>query len=405
MWTSLKQYVLRLIRRALNISFSKDKDLLTFIPHAGCEIDGSNFINYKSDSALTFFHYIAIKYGKKYKYQIAAGDDKKNELQDKVSRYYPELKVRIISHPALSHSRFSPSIALSKSYYIFSSQAIPFDYISNKRQEVYFLGYYALNLKNDINDQYIANHKWYNRAYTCFFSPSLLFSQINSLVYNVPISKFYIAGLARNDNINKFCECPKLNNWIITSVEYDVKKIFLYTPTHRDYEESVSVVRRGIMGFEFNKDEIELFLKDINAVIIVKIHSRQNVEALRRDLPNGVLLHESSEDYGLNELLQKADFLISDYTSAYYDYLLLDRPVLFNFYDFDMYRNTRGFSFDPIEPIFAGEVFVDQKSMIEKMSLVLNEDNYKEKRHFVRDLIFKYKDMRASERVYNHVFN
>lgn len=400
----MKHLLLRLARSLISKYSSKDKSLLTFIPHYGCEIDGSDLFNYKSDSALTFFHYIAKKYGKKYKYQIAVGESQKEKLIKKVCNSYPELDIRIISHPVLCHKRFSICRILSKSFYIFTSQAIEFDYLSSKYQEIYFLGYYAGNFKNDIINQYQSNLKWYRRAYTGFFSPSLLFSQINSIVYNVPLSKFHITGLVRNDNLLKSYDCTELDRWIESSVDYDIKNVFLYTPTHRDYEESSSA-KRGILGFDLNKDEIESYLKSHNAVIIVKIHSRQNIDALKEDLPNGILIHKSSNVYGLNELLQKADYLISDYTSTYFDFLLLDRPVLFNFYDFDKYQKFRGFSFDPIDSIIAGEIFFDQKTMIEKMSIVMKEDNYREKRHFVRDLIFKYRDNQAAERVYNHVFD
>lgn len=44
-----------------------------------------------------------------------------------------------------------------------------------------------------------------------------------------------------------------------------------------------------------------------------------------------------------------SDVLITDYTSAYFDFLLLDKPVVFNFYDFEEYSETRGFSFTPIK--------------------------------------------------------
>lgn len=400
----IHQYILRHARRLINKYTLKDKSLLTFIPHYGCEIDGSNLINYKSDSALTFFHYIAKKYGKKYKYQIAASEKQKADLENKISSLYPDLDINIIYHPVLCHKRFSICKAISKSFYVFTSQAIEFDYLSNKNQEIYFLGYYAGNFKNDMINQYQSNIKWYNRVYTKFFSPSLLFSQINSNVYNVPLSKFYITGLVRNDNLYEIYHCPQLDNWINLSVDYEVKNIFLYTPTHRDYEMS-SNVKRGIMGFDLNRNEIESYLRSHNAVIIVKLHSRQNLETLKEDLPSGILLHKSSDEYGLNELLQKANYLISDYTSTYFDFLLLDRPVLFNFYDFDKYQESRGFSFDPLDPIIAGDIFIDQKSFIEKMSLVIKEDKYREKRHFVRNLLFKYQDNCAAERVYNYVFN
>ena len=401
--SAIKQYIGSIVRRFINAITPKDNTLLTFIPHGGCEIDGYNFINYKSDSALSLFHYIIEKHGDKFKYQVAAGYSEQLKLQELVSQTYPNIDVKIILHPAYTKNIWNTCKELSKSKYIFTSEAIPFDYI-NKSQNVFYLGYYASNFKNDFNAHYLKFNKWYKRAYTNFFSSSFGFSQINALVYNVPLSKFIITGLVRNDNLLLPYQCPQLDDWIKSNVEYEVKKVFLYTPTHRDYERT-ELTKRSLLGFDFHSKTIENFLSDNNAVIIIKIHSHQNADVLKRDIPKGILLHHASTDYGLNELLQRADCLITDYTSTYFDYLLLDRPVLFNFYDFDIYQKTRGFAYDPLDAILAGEKFSDQDSMLTKMSQVMKEDKYKEKREFVRDLLFKYKDPKAAERVYNFVFD
>lgn len=401
--SKVKKYIRRFINRTINLSTKKEINLLTFIPHGGCEKDGLNFMNYKSDSALTFFHYIVHEHGNKYKYQIASGENEKDYLQRKVKELYPNLDIVMISHPLIRGSNFNLCKSLSKSHYIFTSQALPLDYFVSKHN-IYFLGYYAGNFKNDLIEKYEVVAEWYNRTYSGFFSPSLLFSQINSLVYDVPISKFHITGLIRNDNLFDPYDCPELDRWISSSVDYEVKKVFLYTPTHRDYEEK-STVKRSILGFDINSDELECFLKEKKIVIIVKIHSHQNIEALSKELPKGILLHQASQTYGLNELLQRSAYLITDYTSTYFDYLLIDKPVLFNFYDFEIYEKNRGFSFDPILPILAGEQFIDQRSMIEKIQSIMREDRFKEKRSFVRDMLFKYKDNKSAERVYNYIFN
>lgn len=401
--TSLKNYFGRTLRKAINFFTRKDDTLLTFIPHGGCEIDGYSFINYKSDSALTMFRYIAGKYGARYRYQIAVGTSQLSDLLKYAKIAFSDLDINIIVHPALNKKRFSSCKSLSRSKYIFTSEAIPFDYIS-KKQFVYYLGYYSGNFKSDFNAPHQYSNLWYNKTYAGFFSTSSSFSQINALVYNVPLSKFIITGLVRNDNLLLPYHCPKLDDWINSNVEYEVNKVFLYTPTHRDYEQKEST-KRSLLGFDIQKQTLEKYLSENNAVIIIKVHSHQNIEVLEKEIPKGILLHHASYDYGLNELLQRADYLITDYTSTYFDYLLLDRPVLFNFYDYDIYEATRGFTYDPLDAILAGEKFSDLESMLNKMSEVIKEDKFKEKRKFVRDLLFKYKDTKAAERVYNYVFD
>lgn len=404
---SLKRIIEIVIRRIIVSTTKEDGKSLTFIPHGGCEKDGYNLLNYKSDSALTMFRYIADNHGNKHKYQIAAGENEISRLQKIADEEYPCLDIRFFVHPGLCKSlktRLRTCKSMSGSKYIFTSEAIPFDYIS-KEQKVYYLGYYSGNFKNDFIAHYQLHKKLYSRAYTNLFSTSYSFSQVNSLLYNIPLSRFVITGLVRNDNLLLPYNCSQLDNWIKSEVDYDVKHVFLYTPTHRDYEREKGVSERSIMGFDILTKELEKFLADNKAVIIVKIHSAQNIDVLKKEVPKGVLLHKANSEFGLNELLQKADYLITDYTSTYFDYLLLDRPVLFNFYDFDIYKKTRGFNYDPIDSIIAGEIFIDQESMLEKMKQVMKEDHYKWKRKFVRDLIFKYQDSNAAQRVYEYIFN
>ena len=45
-------------------------------------------------------------------------------------------------------------------------------------------------------------------------------------------------------------------------------------------------------------------------------------------------------------LLRNADALITDYSSAYFDYMLLNRPIAFTVEDIEEYRKKRGFVFD-----------------------------------------------------------
>lgn len=400
--SKFKNHIGKLIRCLINQLSKQDARLLTFIPHGGSEIDGYNIFNYKSDSALTFFHYVLVTYGNKYKYQIATGENEKASLSELAKKFYPGVEIKMISHPIGGKNQLSICKAISKSVYIFTSQAISFDYVTSK-QSVNFLGYYSGNFKNDFVEKHKHNPQLFNN-YACFFSLSNLFTQINALLYNVDINKFKITGLVRNDNLYLPYDCPSLDSWIQKGVDYEVEKVFLYTPTHRDYEEHHNK-KRSILGFDFDKDIIESFLKIHKCVIIVKLHSHQNINTLAKEVPTGVLLHKASKEYGLTEMMQRADFLISDYSSTYFDYLLLDRPVLFNFYDLDIYEETRGLTFDPLNGIIAGEIFTDQNTMLKKMELVMSKDEFQSHRHIIRDIFFKYKDSKASERVFENVFN
>ena len=48
----------------------------------------------------------------------------------------------------------------------------------------------------------------------------------------------------------------------------------------------------------------------------------------------------------INELYLVSDLLITDYSSVYFDYLNLNKPVIFINTDEDTYKDERGFIFD-----------------------------------------------------------
>lgn len=397
--------------RGVNACIPKQKNTLAFIPHGGCYSDGNSLFNYKSDNALSFLHFLITKYKDKYEYRLAVDCREIEDMQRRLDREYPRIKIRcfVFFAPETSKIRrfrnlFAALNALCRCKYVFTSQALPVPY-STKRQKFIYLGYYACNFKNDYLPMYLKNAKNYNRTYDIMAAPSLLFGQINSHIYNIPLHKFVTLGMSRNDELLKIEKNEHLEKRIAEAAGYPVKHVFLYTPTHRDYEEGCSATR-SILGFDVDPAVFGNFLRTNEAIIICKIHSKQNPDVLSAALPEGVVLHRPNEKYGLCELMQRADCLITDYTSTYFDFLLLDRPVLFNFYDFATYEKTRGFSFDPLDSIIAGEIFTDETSFYRALGTVRSgNDPHREKRRFVRDLVHKYQDTEASQRIYSYLFH
>lgn len=94
-------------------------------------------------------------------------------------------------------------------------------------------------------------------------------------------------------------------------------------------------------------------------VIIVKLHPFQRRERVNCDGFSNIVLIENEDlermDIPVNRILGKADALISDYSSAAVDYLILDRPIGFLLEDVEEYGNSRGFVFDPVREWLPGE--------------------------------------------------
>ena len=382
-----------------NLVTCKEENTLAFIPHGGMYANGYDLFNYKSDNCLAFLHYLIERFGSKYKYRLACDIRQYDELSERIKSELPHIDIKCFPFFGLN-LRPAHYQELMKCSVIFTAEGYPLPFKSPE-QKVVFLSYF-IPFKDDYK-YHSTDQEDYNSFLDLCISTSSIYSNIVSHTYKVDFGKFKILGFPRDDELLTFKPCPELESWLASSIKYKPRMVLLYTPTHRDYEISKDKAR-GILGFEFDQNRMESFLSRNQIVIICKIHTAQNHKAISDTLPSGILLHYPSPEYGLCELMQYADCLITDYTSTYFDFLLLDRPVLFNFYDLEKYEKTRGFSYDPLNPILAGDIFTDEDSFYEVCrKLLVVGDSYGEKRKWVRDLQHKFVDVNSSDRIYNYL--
>ena len=115
-------------------------------------------------------------------------------------------------------------------------------------------------------------------------------------------------------------------------------------------------------------------------------------------LLNNDLLVE--KDIQINQLLGWADGLISDYSSAAIDYLLLDRPIGFTLEDVEEYGESRGFVFDPIRDWIPGAElfsFADFCSFVREIGRGM--DSAREKRQRLKKVMHAYGDDQSCRRI------
>ena len=78
----------------------------------------------------------------------------------------------------------------------------------------------------------------------------------------------------------------------------------------------------------------------------------------------------------------------------------MDKPIIYYFYDFEKYTSTRGLFIDPINPICMGTITYNVNEMCEQIkNYALGNDEFKEKRKIISDLLIKYKDGNSAERI------
>ena len=100
----------------------------------------------------------------------------------------------------------------------------------------------------------------------------------------------------------------------------------------------------------------------------------------------------------INELYVVSDLLITDYSSVFFDYANLKRPILFYMYDLAAYRDDiRGFYLDLSE--LPGPIVETEEALIEAIPQALSGDAYDEKYQRFHARFNALDDGHASERV------
>lgn len=175
-------------------------------------------------------------------------------------------------------------------------------------------------------------------------------------------------------------------------------KTILYVPTFRDADSDF-----------FEKINIDFGnlnerLKTGNSLVVVKLHPSVELPmTFREEKFSNIIFLDSSMD--LYPVMPYTDALITDYSSIYFDYILLDKPIFFYCYDLEEYRKkSRGLYFDDYEKVTPGPLFVDSDELfLSILSTVGLADVYNQKRRNMKDLFFKYTDGLSSKRIVDFV--
>lgn len=170
-------------------------------------------------------------------------------------------------------------------------------------------------------------------------------------------------GQPRNDCLFEDISKDKLHDLFINLPVYE--KLILYAPTYRDNGET------KIFPFEdYSKNELERFLEENKSIIFIRTHLSESTNMEQYIGKRIRFLNENLVE-DIMEVLKVFDILITDYSSIYIDFLLLNRPILFIPYDKDEYMCERGlnFEYDKVTPGYKPK---DMKELIIYISMIFN---------------------------------
>ena len=177
------------------------------------------------------------------------------------------------------------------------------------------------------------------------------------------------------------------------------EKIITFLPTHRGEGEG------GIQNIfqSFDSNEFDGFLEKRSCKLLIKPHFYDlNNITLDRTAHINIL----KEDVDLYQLLSKTDILITDYSSVYFDFLLLNKPIIFTPFDLKEYINKdRQLYYDYNEVTPGPKCKKWEEVLIEIDKILKGKDEYKAERKEANDFFNKYKDDNSSKRVYEFFKN
>ena len=112
------------------------------------------------------------------------------------------------------------------------------------------------------------------------------------------------------------------------------RPVVLYGPTWRPVEDLQPPEALDL-------DALDRFARRVGILLVYKAHPKEQVVVTERE--HVVVMDRDADVY---PALRHVDCMVTDYSSIYMDYLLLDRPVIFYPYDHDHYMTNRGLQHD-----------------------------------------------------------
>lgn len=174
------------------------------------------------------------------------------------------------------------------------------------------------------------------------------------------------------------------------------KKIILYAPTWRDnqHQSGVGYTYKTEVDFDKLRDEL-----GDEYVILFRAHYLV-ANSFDFDKYQGFVYDVSKYD-DINHLYLAADVLITDYSSVFFDYAILEKPMIFYMYDLEDYRdNLRGFYIGLDE--LPGEIAENELTLIEALKVIDNQYDFNKLREFNK-IYNNLSDGNAAERVIRRI--
>ena len=235
-----------------------------------------------------------------------------------------------------------------------------------------------------------------------------------SAMLHYDLRKMYVTGQPRLDYVTNSDGKKKVTELFGEDINRYEKLIF-FAPSYRSNMSchAGKIYSENIFRLDdFDNKALDEFLVKNNAAIIYKLHPIEQTAFAGRIFSMSEHCYELTDatlfehDIRYDEVLSAFDVMISDYSSIVYDYLLLNRPVVYLLPDYEEYKNAKGFVFSNIDAFMPGEKAYTFSELLIALGNAFEEPNlYEDARKNVILNRFDYTDGKSAERCYNQIMN
>ena len=215
-------------------------------------------------------------------------------------------------------------------------------------------------------------------------STSPLYQRIMAEAFATSPNRVLITGQPRCDLL-----FDKTDWFYIANINKDnYRRTGIWLPTYRkaidgDIRVDGEYNDHGVsfLGEEEMKN-LDSFLQSEKTLLLLKIHPMDALQnASFDDFKNIILIKPQEFHSQLYPLLGSCDFMLTDYSSVYIDYMILSRPIGFVMNDIESYKYSRVFYFEDIEKALPGPIISNYDSLcgfIKSPFVLTNEVDYNE---------------------------
>lgn len=250
-----------------------------------------------------------------------------------------------------------------------------------------------LKMRNDID----------TKRFTYFISPSKFCTEKFTSSFNLKelkkqdiiIEEGYPRNVLLFDYTNE--KVKQIKNSLKIPMD---KKVILYAPTFRDNQHKSGLGYTYELGIDLDKLKEKL---SEEYIILFRTHYFVS-NSIDLKKYKGFIFDVSKYD-DVSELYIISDLLITDYSSVFFDFANLKRPILFYMYDLDEYKNKlRDFYIDLKE--LPGPIITEEEELIKEIKNINKYDEKYKKIYQKFNQKFNYlDDKNAAKRVINKIFH